>query len=72
MVSENGRAHVSKAFAKACRTLELRHIRTRPYTPSTNGKAVQFIQNLCKEWAYALAIANSEERNCWMPRYQAI
>jgi len=39
VMSDNGPAYVSKAFAKACRTLDLRHIRTRPYTPRTNGKA---------------------------------
>jgi transposase InsO family protein len=37
VMSDNGPAYVSKAFAKACRTLGLRHIRTRPYTPRTNG-----------------------------------
>ena len=72
MMSDNGPAYVSKAFAKACRTLGLRHIRTRPYTPSTNGKAEGFIQTLCKEWAYAMAFENSEERNRWLPRYLAI
>jgi len=50
-MSDNGPAYVSKAFAKACRTLGLRHIRTRPYTPRTNGKAGRFIQTLCREWA---------------------
>jgi hypothetical protein len=42
VMSENGPAYVSKAFAKACRTLGLRHIRTRPYTPRTNGKAERY------------------------------
>ena len=50
----------------------LRHIRTRPYTPRTNGKAERFIQTLCKEWAYAMAFPNSEERNRWLPRYLSI
>ena len=58
--------------AKACRTLGLRHIRTRPYTPRTNGKAERFIQTLCREWAYAMPYQNSEERNRWLPRYLAI
>jgi len=48
VMSDNGPAYVSKAFAKACRTLGLRHIRTRPYTPRTNGMAESFIQTLCK------------------------
>lgn len=72
VMSDNGPAYVSKAFAKACRTLGLRHIRTRPYTPRTNGKAERFIQTLCREWAYAMAFENSEERNRWLPRYLSI
>jgi transposase InsO family protein len=51
VISDNGPAYVSKAFAKVCRTLALRHIRTRPYTHRTNGKAERVIQTLCKEWA---------------------
>ena len=50
----------------------MRHIRTRPYTPRTNGKAERFIQTLCKEWAYAIAVPNSEERDRWLPRYLSI
>ena len=72
VMSDNGPAYVSKAFAKACRTLGLRHIRTRPYTPRTNGKAERFIQTLCKEWAYAMAFPNSWERNRWLARYLGI
>ena len=71
-MSDNGPAYVSKAFAKACRTLGLRHIRTRPYTPRTNGKAERFIQTLCREWAYAMPFQNSQERNRWLPRYLSI
>jgi transposase InsO family protein len=67
MMSDNGPACVSKA----CRILGLRHIRTRPYTPRTNGKTERFIQTLCREWAYAMAFQNSEERNRWLPRYLA-
>ena len=71
-MSDNGPADVSKAFAKASRTLALRHIRTRNYTPRTNGKAERIIQTLCREWADAMAFRNSEERNRWLPRYLAI
>jgi transposase InsO family protein len=72
VMSDNGPAYVSKAFAKACRTLGFRHIHTRNYTPRTKGKAERFIQTLCKECAYAMAYPNSEERNRWLPRYLAI
>nr|WP_255125414.1 integrase core domain-containing protein [Synechococcus lacustris] len=72
VMSGNGPAYVSKAFAKACRVLGLRHIRTRPYTPRTNGKAERFIQTLCREWAYLMPFQNSEEWNRWLPRYLGI
>jgi len=72
VMSDNGPAYVSKAFAKACRTLGLRHIRTSPYTPRTNGKAERFNQTICREWAYAMAFPNFEERNRWLPRYLSI
>jgi hypothetical protein len=42
VMSDNGPAYVSKSLAKACRTLGLRHIRTRPYTPRTNGRAERY------------------------------
>lgn len=72
VMSDNGSAYISKALAKACSVLMLKHIRTRPYTPRTNGKAERFIQTLCKEWAYAMPFQNSQERNAWMPRYLSI
>jgi len=72
VMSDNGSAYISKAFAKACRVLRLKHIRTRPYTPRTNGKAERFIQTLCKEWAYSMPFQNSIERNLWLPRYLSI
>jgi transposase InsO family protein len=53
-------------------TLGQRHTRTRPYTPRTNGKAEQIIQTLCREWAYAMAFPNSDERNRGLPRYLSI
>ena len=72
VMSENGPACLSRSFAKACKALGLKHIRTRPYTPRTNGKAERFIQTLCKEWAYAMAFQNSQERDHWLPRYLSI
>ena len=71
-MSDNGSAYISKAFAKACSVLKLKHIRTRPYTPRTNGKAERFIQTLCKEWAYAMPFQNSQERNNWLPQVLSI
>jgi hypothetical protein len=61
-------AYVSRSFGKACRALGLKHIRTRPYTPRTNGNAERFIQTLYREWAYGMAFKNSCERNQWLPR----
>jgi len=72
VMSDNGPAYISRRFAKACKAHGLKHIRTRPYTPRTNGKAERFIQTLCKEWAYSMPFQNSVERNLWLPRYLSI
>jgi transposase InsO family protein len=73
VMTDNGSCYRSKAFAKACRNLNLRHIRTKPYTPKTNGKAERFIQTALREWAYAQAYPNSDERAqelpVWLHRY---
>lgn len=53
VMTDNGSGYRSTFFAGACRTLRLRHLRTRPYRPRTNGKAERFIQTLLREWAYA-------------------
>src|SRR5207253_4344785 len=53
VMTDNGSCYRSRAFAKACKRLSLKHIRTRPYTPRTNGKAERFIQTALREWAYA-------------------
>ena len=55
VMTDNGSCYRSKAFARACSDLGLKHIRTRPYTPKTNGKAERFIQTALREWAYAVA-----------------
>jgi transposase InsO family protein len=52
--------------------LDLKPIRTKPYTPQTNGKAERFIKPLLAEWAYVIACQTSEERNHWLPRYLGI
>jgi transposase InsO family protein len=73
VMTDNGSCYRSKAFRDACRDLGLRHIRTKPYTPKTNGKAERFIQTALREWAYAQAYPNSdrraEELPFWLHRY---
>jgi transposase InsO family protein len=69
VMTDNGSGYVSRLFRKACRILHLRHIRTRPYTPKTNGKAERFIQTLLREWAYALPYRSSETRAADLPRW---
>ena len=62
VLTDNGTSYRSYAFADACKQLNLKHRRTRPYTPRTNGKAERFIQTALREWAYAQTFQNSEER----------
>lgn len=62
IMTDNGGCYKSHAFRDACRKLGLKHIRTKPYTPKTNGKAERFIQSSLREWAYAKAYDNSEQR----------
>ena len=61
-MTDNGSAYRSKLFADALRQVGARHVRTRPYTPRTNGKAERFIQTTLREWAYARPYASSDER----------
>jgi len=73
VMTDNGSCYRSKAFRKACKRLGLKHIRTRPYTPKTNGKAERFIQTALREWAYAQAYPTSAHRAdqlpVWLHRY---
>jgi len=73
VMTDNGSCYVSNAFAEACRRLGLKHIRTRPFTPKTNGKAERFIQTALREWAYAQAYPSSDHRAAelptWLHRY---
>lgn len=62
VMTDNGSAYRSKLFAQALRAAQVRHVRTRPYTPRTNGKAERFIQTSLREWAYARPYASSAER----------
>jgi transposase InsO family protein len=63
IMSDNGSAYRSHLFKSRIAEAGLRHIRTRPYTPRTNGKAERFIQTSLREWAYANAYASSAERS---------
>jgi transposase InsO family protein len=62
VMTDNGSGYVAHAFAKTCHELGLRHLRTRPYTPRTNGKAERFIQTMLREWAYARPYRTSNQR----------
>ena len=73
VMTDNGSCYKSFDFRDACRDLGLKHIRTKPYTPKTNGKAERFIQTALREWAYAQAYPDSdhraEELPIWLHRY---
>jgi transposase InsO family protein len=63
LMTDNGSAYVSSVHALACRALGLKHLRTRPYRPRTNGKAERFIRTLLGGWAYGAIYKTSRERN---------
>ena len=73
VMTDNGSCYRSKTFQAACKRLGLRQIFTKPYTPKTNGKAERFIQTALREWAYARAYQNSDQRTAelsdWLHRY---
>jgi transposase InsO family protein len=73
VMTDNGSCYKSHAFRDLCRDLKLRHIRTKPYTPKTNGKAERFIQTALREWAYAKPYPSSDQRAAelptWLHRY---
>jgi transposase InsO family protein len=73
VMTDNGSPYVSFAHAAACRALGLRHIRTRPYRPRTNGKAERFIRTMLNECLYAAIYQNSDQRKtalaAWVERY---
>ena len=62
VLTDNGSAYMSPVHALACRALHIRHSRTRPYRPQTNGKAERFIRTLINGWAYAAIYRSSHER----------
>lgn len=73
VMTDNGAAYVSALHALACRALGLRHLRTRPYRPRTNGKAERFIKTLLAGWAYSATYHSSAQRtaalNAWIDWY---
>lgn len=69
VMTDNGACYKSHAFAAACKALKLRHVRTKPYTPRTNGKAERFIQTAIREWAYATAYQTSQQRARDLPKW---
>ncbi len=71
IMSDNGSGYKSHAFRRACADARARHIRTRPYTPKTNGKAERFVQTLLREWAYAMPYPSSADRAADLPRFIA-
>jgi transposase InsO family protein len=73
LLTDNGSAYRSHKFRAVCDQMQLKHRRTRPYTPRTNGKAERFIQTALREWAYAEHWCSSEERDAqlqpWLDFY---
>jgi transposase InsO family protein len=74
LLTDNGSPYRSTVHAIACRTLGIRHLRTRPYRPQTNGKAERFIRTLLGGWAYSGAVyASSAQRTAaldgWLYHY---
>jgi transposase len=73
LLTDNGSPYISTIHAIACRTLGIRHLRTRPRRPQTNGKAERFIRTMLGGWAYGAIYASSAERTAaldgWLWRY---
>jgi transposase InsO family protein len=73
VMSDNGACYRSKLHAICCRLLAIRHLRTRPYRPQTNGKAERFIRTMLSGWAYGAIYRHSAERTAaldgWLWRY---
>jgi transposase InsO family protein len=69
IMTDNGNCYRSHLFRQTCAAAGIRHLRTKPYTPRTNGKAERFIQTALREWAYATAYHNSDQRTAEMPHW---
>jgi transposase InsO family protein len=62
LMTDNGNAYRSTIHALACKALAIKHLRTRPYRPRTNGKAERFIRTMLGGWAYGAIYRTSDER----------
>lgn len=69
VMTDNGSAYRSDVHKQACEQLGIRHLKTRPYTPRTNGKAERFIQTLQREWAYGRSYRSSKARTQALPAW---
>jgi transposase len=73
LITDNGAPYISTVHAIACRVMGIRHLRTRPRRPQTNGKAERFIRTMLSGWAYGAIYATSAERTAaldgWLWRY---
>jgi len=69
VLTDNGAAYIAVSHAIACRRLRIRHLRTRPYRPQTNGKAERFIRTMLAGWAYAAVYASSDQRTAALDRW---
>lgn len=69
LLTDNGNGYRAGRLAGVCRTWQVRHRFTRPYTPRTNGKAERFIQTLLREWAYRRPYRSSRQRTAALAPY---
>ena len=69
VMTDNGNPYLSRLFKATCLELGVRHLRTKPYTPKTNGKAERFIQTALREWAYAEPYLSSAARTSALQRW---
>jgi transposase InsO family protein len=73
VMTDNGSCYRATIHALACKALRIKHLRTRPYRPRTNGKAERFIRTMLGGWAYAAIYGNSQERRAalagWLDFY---
>ena len=69
ILTDNGSCYRSYQFARCCRRLGIKHKRTKPYSPQTNGKAERFIQTAIREWAYGHSYNTSEMRAAELPKW---